>query len=903
MATATGSQQSIIFQAQPSNTEITIVATKQDKLRYVGTIHVISEPHLSLIEATPHDASGNQQLEYGEQSSFDMVIQNIGDLASAAANATLSSRQPFYVTINENTTTIPALAPNQTTDLSEVFDITVSDAVPDGTRLEFTLTMVSGSHTWTSDFAFTAFAPSLKVSDIMTINDGINDKGNGNGRLDPGENAEIIFTYTNNGETAANNVTATLTTTSQQYITISQPTVTTASVAAGETVTVTYNVSVAATMPRGETTHFTLRAESGNYNDESSLSHRVGLETTSFENGLGDLGWVNDPDHPWVVTTTDPASGQYCLQSGTIGLNATSSLSLPFNVENPIDEIRFFRKTDCHTSDYLKFYIDGTEIQQWNGSLNWREMTFPVAQGEHVFTWTYVKDGSGSGGSDHVYIDEILLPVRHIDFACNAGADQDICQVAAQLEANVIGEESLLWTTNGDGSFSQDDVINPIYTPGEQDLAFKTVELTLTATNENGETLSDNIIINFHDAASILMSDEAEICEGETYEVSATMSEAGNVNWTTSGDGCFEYPTRLETIYTPGEQDKANGSVTLTLNAVSPYGCGDASHDLVLTIHPLQHTEFDMASCGTYTWNGTEYNEEGDYEQVLPSIYGCDSTVVMHLTMVDAYNIQTEQTACDSYEWAGQTLNESGVYDHTFTSIHGCDSTVVMNLTINHSSQAEFVAEGCDNYIWNETTYTESGDYEQLFTNAVGCDSLVVMHLTIDTEPVATLMGDAEVDVRLMPTSTYTSEGNSALTQYSWSIDPQEAGSLSAENNIVTVVWSATYKGTATLKVEADNNCGQADNTLSIAVSNSTDVNEYGAEAKIYPNPTNSIVNIEAQGLQRLTVTNALGQTLYDREVEADMTQIEMSQFGIGTYLIRIYTENGTTVKRVNVIR
>ena len=87
VATATGNQQSITFQAQPSNTNITIVATKQDKLRYVGTIHVISEPSLTVTEVTPHDANGNQQLEYGEQSSLDMVIKNVGNQASSTATA------------------------------------------------------------------------------------------------------------------------------------------------------------------------------------------------------------------------------------------------------------------------------------------------------------------------------------------------------------------------------------------------------------------------------------------------------------------------------------------------------------------------------------------------------------------------------------------------------------------------------------------------------------------------------------------------------------------------------------------------------------------------------------------------------------------------------------------------
>ena len=873
----------------------------QDRLRYVGTIHVNSEPVLTLTEVIPHDASGNQQLENGEQSSFDMVIKNAGDVAASSATATLTSRTLLYVTINQNTATIPALNPGQTTDLNEVFDISISDAVPHGTELLFTLTMVSGSHTWTSDFAFNAYAPDLKLSNIMTIDDGTVNKGNGNGRLDPGEAAEIAFTYTNNGGIPANNVTATLSSAKQQYIFIDNPTITTATVDAGETVEVTYSVRVAASMPRGDDAQFTMHVTTGSYTKECSYSHRVGLEAANFENGMDGLEWQNDPEHPWAISSTDPYSGQYCLQSGTIGLNATSTLSLPFYVENEIDEIRFSRKTDCHTNDHLKFYIDDTEIQQWSGSTNWREIIFPVTQGEHVFTWAYEKDGSGTAGSDHVWIDDIILPVRHLTFACNAGANQHICQVAAQMEAYVIGCESLLWTTNGDGSFDQNDILNPTYTPGEQDLANKTVTLTLTATNEEGETLSDNVVINFHEAASIEMEEAGETCEGEAFQLSAAVNETGNVIWVTDGDGSFDHPNNLEANYIPGEQDKANGQVTLTLKAISEYGCGDTEHSMLLTIHPLQHTDIEVPSCGAYTWNGIEYNEEGVYEQTLQSIHGCDSTVVLHLTMVYAYNVEVEQNACDSYIWAGETIIESGIYEHTFTSLHGCDSTVVMHLTINESSlENGFSVDACEPYEWDGIVYAESGLYERIYTNIYGCDSIVTMDLAIIPAPVIeTINGDTEIDVRLTPTSVYSTSPNGGTF---WSLDPEEAGTVVVDESIATITWSETYKGDVILHVWALGYCGQDESSMTINVKNSTDVNEYSISAKLYPNPTNGIVNVEAEGLQRLTVMNVLGQVLYDQEVKADNAQINMTQFDAGTYLIRIHTLSGTTTRRINVM-
>ena len=52
-----------------------------------------------------------------------------------------------------------------------------------------------------------------------------------------------------------------------------------------------------------------------------------------------------------------------------------------------------------------------------------------------------------------------------------------------------------------------------------------------------------------------------------------------------------------------------------------------------------------------------------------------------------------------------------------------------------------------------------------------------------------------------------------------------------------------------------------------------------------------------------MTVTNAMGQVVYDNEVSREKVQIEMSQFGVGTYLIRLFTESGILVKRINIMR
>ncbi|MBR3491530.1 MAG: T9SS type A sorting domain-containing protein, partial [Bacteroidales bacterium] len=92
-------------------------------------------------------------------------------------------------------------------------------------------------------------------------------------------------------------------------------------------------------------------------------------------------------------------------------------------------------------------------------------------------------------------------------------------------------------------------------------------------------------------------------------------------------------------------------------------------------------------------------------------------------------------------------------------------------------------------------------------------------------------------------------------------------------------------------------------NSLTISVKNSTDIDEFGVKASLYPNPTNGNVTIEADGMQRLTVVNELGQVVYDAEVRSDIVTLNMGQFGAGVFMVRIYTNEGIGVKRVSVVR
>jgi hypothetical protein len=83
-----------------------------------------------------------------------------------------------------------------------------------------------------------------------------------------------------------------------------------------------------------------------------------------------------------------------------------------------------------------------------------------------------------------------------------------------------------------------------------------------------------------------------------------------------------------------------------------------------------------------------------------------------------------------------------------------------------------------------------------------------------------------------------------------------------------------------------------------------TNTNELGAtEARMFPNPATDNVTIEAAGMNRITVINAVGQVVYDAEIDNVRTQFNVASFEAGVYMVRINTENGIATKRLSIVR
>ena len=159
------------------------------------------------------------------------------------------------------------------------------------------------------------------------------------------------------------------------------------------------------------------------------------------------------------------------------------------------------------------------------------------------------------------------------------------------------------------------------------------------------------------------------------------------------------------------------------------------------------------------------------------------------------------------------------------------------------------------------------------------------MTLTVFANPDVVIEGDNEISSGESVTLTA-----SGADTYLWS-----TGETSASIT-VSPTETTTYSVVGTT-----NGCeGNAEFTVNVTVGIDENIS---TEITIYPNPTNGNLNINAAAMKQISITNTIGQTIYSQDVASDNVIIDMAQFHAGIYMIRIATENGTTVKRVNVVK
>lgn len=473
-----------------------------------------------------------QNLNYGDSLFVSLGLKNIGDQPAMDVTAYLSSPSP-YIDITDSIAFYGEMDSAEVKIIQYGFSLQVSDTIPDGLRVRFNIRVTGSDTCWYSHFSVESHAPGLLIKSLR-INDTI--AGNGNGRIDPGETVNVIVSIANSGDFATDSVSIKLII-DPEFLTLPTDSVFLGNMDPGQDKQASFTMTASDDVPVATGVDLLFRVQSGKYLITKIFPQIIGMIVEDWEtNDFKKFSWQPGGSRHWATTDQNPWEGIYCAKSGAITYMQSSNLSVSYPSAAE-DSISFYLKTSTEPDfDQLFFYIDSVFQGCWSGETPWTRVTFPVSAAQHQFKWSYQKDIAGEEGEDRVWIDYIVFPTPVLPYV-DPGPDDTICKGDPyQVNATVLNYDSLLWQTNGDGSFSDVSTVDPIYTPGAADQLFGKVILSVTAYGKYGSTAKSLLLtIGEFPVVNISVFPKDTLCAGQTFYLSVDTAGNSRYYWTPGG--------------------------------------------------------------------------------------------------------------------------------------------------------------------------------------------------------------------------------------------------------------------------------------------------------------------------------------------------------------------------------
>jgi hypothetical protein len=232
----------------------------------------------------------------------------------------------------------------------------------------------------------------------------------------------------------------------------------------------------------------------------------------------------------------------------------------------------------------------------------------------------------------------------------------------------------------------------------------------------------------------------------------------------------------------------------------------------------------------------------------------------------------------ETYQWT-IVPSEAG-------TISGDGKTATLNLSENFRGNAEISVIGVN----------ESGNGEESEK----------LEIIIETEPdkLPKPTGDTQLKEGAGDTQ-YSVEKVEGVESYLWTLSPDDAGTITDNDNVATVKWAGKFSGEAAISVTASNRCGVAENSDALVINiekSSSVADDKEMNMKLYPNPSTGIVYFEndALGQNEISIFDLEGRELEKENYELGRGQINIRKSG--AYIIQI-TQNGKKMSKLIIIK
>ena len=467
-------------------------------------------------------------LKFGDSLHMSLTVKDIGDQDAHNLQVKVTSPSP-YILMTDSVEAYPDITAGGTLTVQNGFAFKVSDTIPDNIRVRFNIRVSTPDTSWNSHFTADSHAPGLRILNLA-IHDGTG--GNNNGRFDPGETDDVTVTMINSGDFPCTGTFGKLSTDSQ-YLGIQSDSVWVGTLSPFQFVIMHFTVSVSDSAPTSSGADLYCTAHYGNYIRHAGFHEIIGIVAEDWESdSFLKFPWHFGGNTSWNITNVNPYEGSFCAVSGPVDDQQSSELFVSYTSVAD-DSISFYFKTSTELDyDFLNFFIDNTLEWQWSGENPWTRVSFPVTAGTHTYKWVYQKDMAVSGGSDQAGLDFIGFPVPTVP-VITIGPDDTICAgLDFRLRATVQQHDSLRWSTSGDGTFSDATVIEPVYTPGSQDIILGQAKLKLIAYEGYGRSIRTMMLhIAGLPVAEISVFPNDTACHWQTIRLSAETAGVSSFLW------------------------------------------------------------------------------------------------------------------------------------------------------------------------------------------------------------------------------------------------------------------------------------------------------------------------------------------------------------------------------------
>ena len=364
------------------------------------------------VSLTDESVKPDQKLSHGESASLDLLIRNMGKAGIVEDTLMLRTENDQLVVMDSIIAPFD-LPAGDTVHYTKAFSFLVKDSIRNNSEITLSLETKGTNQDNKLFINKTLAAPTLSSVGIRW-----NDRpyGNGNGIMEAGETILFEWIVRNTGGFSSDSLRLVIREDTFAAYFDNLHVIKNDPLGAGEEGVLKFSARLLPEIPAFADTLAVEYVTDGVYYATDSALFVSGRYFEGFSNGsLTNWQWSQSGTKPWKIDTGNFRHAPSSISSGDISHQQTSGISLDIVVRETDSVVFDYSVSSESGYDFLRFLINGEEMERWSGYRDWQTYRHVLQPGEYTLTWKYTKDVSLSRGNDRAWIDNIHLPGSAFD--------------------------------------------------------------------------------------------------------------------------------------------------------------------------------------------------------------------------------------------------------------------------------------------------------------------------------------------------------------------------------------------------------------------------------------------------------------------------------------------------------